>query len=267
MQRILQARYNLAVYDLDQVSRQISEIMLDLSEDNAYEELAEPSFSRFDAVMADAQAGLADANDAFGGGEEHNKDWEQATQEAKMNLLPKWKRQQEEFKAMAKGEQERLSHRMSGPNEEPPREKAGGTMELPIEKIIGDPNPVMDPNNVPGVHVDIEAARPAPHAEREKHTHSGWGVKFREAAKDDVPVVCVGKSAQRCRCFPTFFIFLSPPPPPSYPAISQRGPLRCIQRVVSILAPHLPRPFYLLGTRNIQHLSAHTTAAACLVSL
>ena len=225
MQRILQARYNLAVYDLDQVSRQISEIMLDLSEDNAYEELAEPSFSRFDAVMADAQAGLADANDAFGGGEEHNKDWEQATQEAKMNLLPKWKRQQEEFKAMAKGEQERLSHRMSGPNEEPPSEKAGGTMELPIEKIIGDPNPVMDPNNVPGVHVDIEAARPAPHAEREKHTHSGWGVKFREAAKDDGPVVCVGKSAQR-RCVPTFLIFLSPPPPPSYPAISQRGPLR-----------------------------------------
>ena len=138
-------------------------------------------------------------------------------------------------------------------------------MELPIEKIIGDPNPVMDPNNVPGVHVDIEAARPAPHAQREKHTHSGWGVKFREAAKDDVPVVCVGKSAQR-RCFPTFLIFLSPPPPPSYPAISQRGPLRCISNV-SILEPHLAPPFYLLGTHNIQHLLAHTTAAACLVCL
>ena len=34
-----EARYNLAVYDLDQVSRQISQIMLDLSEDNAYQEL------------------------------------------------------------------------------------------------------------------------------------------------------------------------------------------------------------------------------------
>ena len=106
------------MYDLDQVSRQISDIMLKLSEDDAYQELQEPAFSRFDAVMADAQAGLADANEAFGGGEDHNKAWERATWESKMNLLPKWKRNQQENQDMAQGETIRLSQRLSGPNEQ-----------------------------------------------------------------------------------------------------------------------------------------------------
>ena len=164
-----EARYNLAVYDLDQVSRQINEIMLMLSEDGAYEELQEPAFSRFDAVMADAQAGLADADATFGGGTDHNKAWKKATWEAKMNLLPRSKQIREQFKAMAKGEERRLSQRMSAPNQVVDSQSdSAESEELPIEKIIGDANPEMD------VHEDGVHARAAPLAE-------------------DVPVVCVGE--------------------------------------------------------------------------
>jgi len=164
-----EARYNLAVYDLDQVSRQISEIMLDLSEDNAYQELQEPSFSRFDAVMADAKAGLADADEAFGGGQKHNAAWEKATFESKMNLLPKWKRNQEEFAQMSKGEAERLSQRLTGPNTEIATEQHSGVEELPIESIIGDPSPEMDVQSGP-VEYEIKPAPIQPaHAVEEEH--------------------------------------------------------------------------------------------------
>ena len=225
-----EARYNLAVYDLDQVSRQISAIMLALSEDDAYQELQEPSFSRFDAVMADAQAGLADANEAFGGGEEHGKAWEKATWESKMNLLPKWKRNQEEYAQMAKGENARLSQRLSGPNEEAPAAKAAGEQELPLEKIIGDPNPEMDMQKGPEVYVEPapitvapveeahkeeaepEVEREQEHEKEEEHAVAEEGEEEREAGvreerrvearddrmKTDDPVVCVGESHSVC---------------------------------------------------------------------
>jgi hypothetical protein len=203
-----EARYNLAVYDLDQVSRQISEIMLALSEDNAYQELQEPSFSRFDAVMADAQAGLADADEAFGGGEEHNKAWEKATFESKMNLLPKWQRNQEEFKQMAKGESERLSQRLTGPNEEGPSAKETGVEELPIEKIIGDPNAVTDPERFP--EIAVKPAEVVPEAEEEKEEEPQEPQERAPEIHNDVmeesssedPVVCVGEFCV-CVCWLT----------------------------------------------------------------
>jgi len=189
-----EARYNLAVYDLDQVSRQISQIMLDLSEDNEYQELREPSFSRFDAVMADAQAGLADANEAFGGGEEHNTAWDKAEFESKMNLLPKWKRHQEEYAQMAKGESERLSQRMSGPNQKISEEKPVGTAEIPIDKIIGDPYPQLDLEKGVAVYV-----KPAPITIEPVKPHH-------PPPSDDDPIICVGESL-------SLSLSLSPPPP------------------------------------------------------
>ncbi len=221
-----EARYNLAVYDLDQVSRQISAIMLALSEDDAYQELQEPSFSRFDAVMADAQAGLADADEAFGGGQEHGKAWEKATWESKMNLLPKWKRNQEEYSQMSKGENERLSQRMSGPNEEAPAENEAGEQELPIEKIIGDPNPEMDMQKGPEAfvkpapvaeapveeahkeepvvveeeeHEEHEKEERAVAEERQEEREAGVREERKVEARDDRmstddPIVCVGES-------------------------------------------------------------------------
>ena len=180
-----EARYNLAVYDLDQVSRQISEIMLDLSEDNAYQELQEPSFSRFDAVMADTKAGLADADEAFGGGQEHNVAWKKATFESRMNLLPKWKRNQEEFAEMTKGENKRLSQRRSGPNTQIGSETHPISEELPIESIIGHLSPLDDVRSGP-VKYEI---KPAPYVEEHARGHERKIVR-----NDDFqdPVVCVG---------------------------------------------------------------------------
>jgi len=180
-----EARYNLAVYDLDQVSRQISEIMLDLSEDNAYQELQEPSFSRFDAVMADTKAGLADADEAFGGGQEHNAAWKKATFESRMNLLPKWKRNQEEFAEITNGKFKRLSQRRSGPNTQIGSETHPISKELPIESIIGHPSPLYDVRSGP-VKYEIKLA---PYVE--EHARE---LEKKIVRNDDFqdPVVCVG---------------------------------------------------------------------------
>ena len=151
-----------------------------------------------------------------------------------MNFVPKWKRNQEVYAQMAKGESTRLSQRMSGPNEEAPAEvKPPGVEQLPIEKIIGDPNPELDMQTGPETYVkpaplvappqheepeeqaeqDAREAEPVQAEEEEREEQRQEGEREArevEARNDRVstedPIVCVGE------------LFSLPSLPPSIPA-------------------------------------------------
>ena len=49
------------VYDLEQVSREIDEIMFRMSQDREYEGLTEPAVSQYDDVLASTMAGIRNA--------------------------------------------------------------------------------------------------------------------------------------------------------------------------------------------------------------
>jgi hypothetical protein len=61
-----QVKYNLVVYDLEQVSREIDEIMFLLSQDKEYEGLTEPAVSQYDDVLASTLAGVRKAAEVCG---------------------------------------------------------------------------------------------------------------------------------------------------------------------------------------------------------
>lgn len=56
-----QVKYNLVVYDLEQVSREIDEIMFMMSQEKEYEGLTEPAVSQYDDVLASTMAGIRKA--------------------------------------------------------------------------------------------------------------------------------------------------------------------------------------------------------------
>ncbi len=56
-----QVKYNLVVYDLEQLSREIDEIMFKMSQDKQYEGLTEPAVSQYDDVLASTMAGVRKA--------------------------------------------------------------------------------------------------------------------------------------------------------------------------------------------------------------
>jgi hypothetical protein len=56
-----QVKYNLVVYDLEQLSREIDEIMFKMSQDKQYEGLTEPAVSQYDDVLASTMAGVSKA--------------------------------------------------------------------------------------------------------------------------------------------------------------------------------------------------------------
>ncbi|KAJ1490089.1 hypothetical protein T484DRAFT_1778228 [Baffinella frigidus] len=116
-----ETRFNLAVYDLDQVSRQLSNILLGLAETHEYEGLREPAFSNFDLAKRNADKGLAETKRFFGThnfdlakrdadnglaetkrifGTEYGGDWNHVYKESRWNLLPKWQRREEERQGM-----------------------------------------------------------------------------------------------------------------------------------------------------------------------
>ena len=105
-----EARYNLAVYDMDQVSRQLSDVLLDLAESHEYEGLREPAFSNFDLAQRDADKGLEETKRIFGN--EYEDDWAHVYKESRWNFIPRWQRREEERQEMSryKGDQ-RISER------------------------------------------------------------------------------------------------------------------------------------------------------------
>jgi len=92
-----EAQYNLAVYDLIQVSRQINEILMQISSDRTLDGIREPSKDRFDMVLRKAQQGLNDAENAYGADDNDNGNWGTATAEAVYNFLPAWKQRLEDY--------------------------------------------------------------------------------------------------------------------------------------------------------------------------
>ena len=56
-----QVKYNVVVYDLEQVSRELDEIMFRLSQKPEYQGLREPAVSQYDEVLGSAMAGVRKA--------------------------------------------------------------------------------------------------------------------------------------------------------------------------------------------------------------
>eukprot|EP00960_Hanusia_phi_P051904 761095-Hanusia_phi.AAC.3 len=95
-----EAQYNLAVYDLIQISRQINEILMQISSDRTLDGIREPTRDRFDVVLKKAEDGLEDAEDAYGADKRQSAKWDTATKEAVYNFLPGWKQRLEDYEGI-----------------------------------------------------------------------------------------------------------------------------------------------------------------------
>ena len=109
-----QVKYNLVVYDLEQVSRQLDEIMFKLSENPAYMELKEPAVSQYDEVLGSVMEGVKRAF-AVMGDDKRQKQWDSFTDQTEAEFQPRWLQRLKKYAKEHKGEG-RVSQRRDNSN-------------------------------------------------------------------------------------------------------------------------------------------------------